>query len=245
MAGDLTSIIMPVLLPDPYQKFMEMTRYAIQSIQNFTKPDEYELILIEAGKRYDNINLGKNLRPGIDQYISFPNNHPQPASLNLGISKSEGKYICLICNDCFVCPGWLDAVKRCLARGNNFVGAYHHRVPYEEYLKKLEDYNSGNYAVGGSNFSTIAFSCTLFTREDYEKVGPFDEKLTFNKWDVDYSWRIAEADMVCDSAIDAPVTHRRAATYWGSKLPPSIDNYWVGPLAHAEGRYFKEKWGDK
>jgi GT2 family glycosyltransferase len=221
-----------------------MTVYAIDCIKNFTNPDDYELVVIESGKvNPDPVrDLSKLLRPDVDQYISFENNYAQPASMNLGISKTIGKYISLVDNDCFVGPGWLEGVKRCLSKGNDFVGCHSYRESYETYQTRLNKYNADAYVAGGADFNYIVFSGTLFTRKNYEEIGPFDEKLTFNKWDVDYNMRILNAGKLIGTAVDTPVFHPRSTTYWFTELPEGVDNYWDGPLAEQESLYFKEKW---
>lgn len=111
MKAGLVSIIVPNWFTNQGGKVepeAEAYWFAQQSIPRIKKYTEnYELILIDNGSE-----LGtKFLIDNADKFIHNSTNLGFAKAVNQGIEAAEGEWICVINNDVFVWPGWMDALK--------------------------------------------------------------------------------------------------------------------------------------
>ena len=87
----------------------EMTRACIRHIWANTTGVNYEIIVVDNGSATAGLEVlsgaggGLRLLPmGINRYFGEAN--------NIGVEAARGRFVCLLNNDVFVSPGWLEAL---------------------------------------------------------------------------------------------------------------------------------------
>lgn len=231
---DKTAIIMPIVIPTDFH--FKMTETAIYNIQRFTPPELYQLVVVHGAQEEYGKYIKKMLRDE-DLYIGFNKNVCQPVCLNLGIKKTDTKYICIFSNDVFVHQNWLEPLIEVLKNTEyNIVGSFWQQFPY-----KSKETEEDIRKVG--NFRSIGMNAAVMTRETFEKIGEFDERLVQVFWDQDYNMRIEKLGLKMAHIFNSKITSIGSATHLQTE-DKEISKFWNIETQQEEAKIFKEKYGE-
>ena len=223
MSNVAVSIIIPCFNAVNY------TKQCIESILINTDIN-YELILINNGssddtKKYFNF-LKKSLKP--DKYLKkittlqFKKNLGVAKSLNLGITKSEGKFICYLNNDVVVTKKWLSKAIKAFKTDTKIaaVGTMFNKLQDKKLIKSVEKDKNLIDKISQTldllnhgktkKANTIHGRCMLIKKTVFKKVGFFNEKFypCFGE-DIEFCERLKKNGYKMVDATDVFVFH-----YW-------------------------------
>lgn len=227
MNKDLVTIIIPCFNAVKY------TKQCIKSILKHTNIN-YELILINNGsddgtKKYF-YDLKKQLKPV--KYLkkitilNFKTNLGVAKSLNLGISKSMGKYICYLNNDVIVTKDWLKKIVKA-AKSDRQIGAVgtmfnsfedKNTIKQAEKNKTLIDIIAQTISVKNcgkiKKAKTIHGLCMFIKKSVFKKVGLFNENFypCFGE-DIEFCDRLKENGYKLADVMDVYIFH-----YWNKSV---------------------------
>ncbi|MFA5013917.1 MAG: glycosyltransferase [Actinomycetota bacterium] len=216
----LTSII--ILAYDLNQLMRQITALAIESVVKYTDEEDYELILIDtipvgAEKLtfFDTFKVfllnKREDRICIKQYLKDMENPGQYGSYNIGAKLAKGDYLCFMQNDVIVTEGWLSNMKYFL--DNKLAGAVQpNQFPKtREYVKWA--YNLDSSTVEATQGARDA-GMIMMTRETFEKIGGWNEKIKMFFGEKDIYERLAKNGLSVVGATKAMVLHVNSATYY-------------------------------
>ncbi len=227
MNKELVSIIIPCF------NALEYTKQCIESVLLQTNLN-YELILINNGstdgtKEYfktlkRNLKINKKLnKVTIIQAIK---NLGVAKALNLGISKSIGKYVCYLNNDVIVTKDWLKKIVKAAKSDKQIgaVGTMFNSFEDKKYLKNVEknkkliDVVAQTISVKNSGkikkAKTIHGLCMFVKKSVFKKVGLFNEKFypCFGE-DIEFCERLKKNGYKLVDATDVFIFH-----YWNKSV---------------------------
>ncbi len=208
---------------------VDYTKQCIDSVLVNTNVN-YELILINNGssddtEKYFNF-LKKNLKPNKflrkTKIFQFKQNLGVAKSLNLGISKSDGKYVCYLNNDVIVTKNWLFKALKVFKKDNTIaaVGTMFNKVQDKKFIKLVEKDKSVIDKIAKSldvlncgkikTAVTIHGLCMLIKKSVFKKVGQFNEKFypCFGE-DIEFCERLKKNKYKIADAMDVFIFH-----YW-------------------------------
>ena len=114
--------------------------------------------------------------------------------MNLGFKAAQGRYVCMLSDDCLVIPS---AIKRGLALEAPVVAFYWRDFPVD-----------ARYRVGVSFGGRLFVNHGLYLRDALEEVGFIDEEgYAFYHADGDLAQRLAEAGHACVASEDSYIEH--------------------------------------
>lgn len=227
MTKELVSIIIPCF------NALEYTKQCIESVLLQTNIN-YELILINNGstdgtKEYFDI-LKKQLKPNkkLQRTTIFQSgkNLGVAKALNLGISKSVGKYICYLNNDVIVTKDWLKKIVKAAKSDKEIgaVGTMFNAFENKKYLKDAEQ-NKSLIDVVAQTISiknsgkikkakTIHGLCMFIKKSVFKKVGLFNEDFypCFGE-DIEFCERLKKNGYKLVDALDVFIFH-----YWNKSV---------------------------
>jgi glycosyltransferase involved in cell wall biosynthesis len=157
--------------------------------------------------------------------------------MNLGFKSAQGKYICMISDDCLIIP---DAIKNGYnlfeeqLKNNKKIGAlafFYRNIPffYKDWKK------SGTYFVN-KVFDKFYLNHGLFLKSALEEVDYIDEeRYKFYCADVDLSFKLQEKNYACMPAPNSFIEHYPHANVTVRKKNegPSVDDFYA----------LQKKWG--
>ena len=208
---------------------VDYTKQCIDSVLTDTNI-KYELILINNGstddtKKYFDF-LKKNLKP--NKFLrkitifQFERNLGVAKSLNLGISESEGKYVCYLNNDVIVTKNWLSKALKVFKTDDRIaaVGTVFNKVQDKNFIKMVEKDKSIIDKIAKSveilnkgkikTAVTIHGLCMLIKKSVFKKVGLFNENFypCFGE-DIEFCERLKQNKYKIADAMDVFIFH-----YW-------------------------------
>lgn len=218
---------------------VEYTKQAIESVLVNTNVN-YELILINNGsqdgtKKYFDY-LKKNLKAkGFLKKITilqFEQNLGVAKSLNLGISKSVGKYVCYLNNDIIVTKDWLlKMIKKFKIDKNvSVVGTMFNMFEDKQFVKQVEKDKSiidkvARYVSISNKDKTkkadiVHGLCMLIKKSVFKEMGTFDEKIypCFGE-DLEFIKRLKKHNYKIIDAMDVFIFH-----YWNRSVRSKFFN---------------------
>lgn len=139
------SIIVPVY---NVEKFL---RRCIESILNQTFKD-FELILINDGSKDKSLDVMNEYKNDKRVKIFTQENKGPAITRNLGIKKSEGKYIMFIDSDDYILPNYVENYYNAMISGNYdlVIGGYQKITgDHIDFIRKLDDGEFSKYMVTG------------------------------------------------------------------------------------------------
>lgn len=199
---------------------------------------EFEIILVDNGSTDTSVEFVKEKIPQV-KIISLQKNFGFAKAINEGVKVSTLKYVVFLNNDTEVDKNWLKSLIDCAdshpevisvnSKLLNFydrdiidgVGILINEVGQARSIgwqeKDKGQYGKEQYIFGATG------GASLFNREDFVKVGGFDEKYFMYSEEVDFSFRaqfLKYKSIFCPKAI---VYHKHKAT---SGRLPSNTEYW-------------------
>lgn len=227
---------------------LNYTKDCIESIQNYTKKDSYEIIIVD-----------NNSTDGTKEWLKTQThlkvllneeNMGFPKGCNQGISLASTKNdILLLNNDTIVTTNWLDNLKCCLYSNPSIgaVGSVSNHTEnlqgvdftydnFEEMQVLAKKNNVSNSARWEEKLFLIGF-CLLIKREVLQKIGELDETYTPGYVeDNDLSLRIMEAGYKLMLCHDSFIHH-----YLGTEFRKDLSKFY--PILYKNRAYFEHKWG--
>ena len=181
------------------------TRLCVGSIREYTRNEEYELIVVDNASQ-DGSREWLGNQPDV-KLIKNSKNVGYTAACNQGIKLARGKFIALLHSDTVVTSGWLENLKKALTSSRE-VGAvscltnsrYNYQnidVPYGNSLESMQNFAARFNISDRSKWekrSKLADFCLLLKSEVCRKIGVLDETFSPGFFeDDDYSLRMLEA----------------------------------------------------
>ena len=227
MTRELVSIIIPCF------NAVEYTKQCIDSVLLQTNIN-YELILINNGstdgtKEYFR-TLKRSLKPNKTlqkiTIIQSIKNLGVAKALNLGVSKSAGKYICYLNNDVIVTKDWLKKIVRAAKSDKQIgaVGTMFNAFENKEFIKSMEknknliDFVAQTISVKNSGkikkAKTIHGLCMFIKKIVFKKAGLFNENFypCFGE-DIEFCERLKKNGYKLIDATDVFIFH-----YWNKSV---------------------------
>lgn len=233
MSNCTVSIIMPCF------NALDYTKQAIESVLINTNVS-YELILINNGsqdgtKEYFDYLKNKLKAKGFLKKITifqFKQNLGVAKSLNLGILKSVGKYICYLNNDIIVTKDWLlKMVRRFkIDKTVSVVGTMFNMFEDKQFVKQVEKDKSivdkvARYVSVSNKGKTkkadmVHGLCMLMKKSIFKEMGMFDEKFypCFGE-DLEFIERLKKNKYKMVDAMDVFIFH-----YWNRSVRSKFFN---------------------
>jgi GT2 family glycosyltransferase len=171
---------------------------------------------------------------------------------NLGLSRASTRYVVFIDNDCFVEPGWLDALVACaedtgawvvgplsfegdpaeqvihMARGILEISEVDGKRSYSNrHTNKGERFPEVSPPLERTPSDYVEFHCVMARREAFDAIGPLDERLLSTREHLDFSLSVRRAG---GSVWSEPASHVTYVT------PP--------PLRWGDFRFFMRRWSE-
>lgn len=226
---------------------LEVTKLCIESIRKYTKPQNYELIIVDNASTDGTVEWLEQQQD--IRTIYNQENKGFPAGCNQGMRIATGENIMLLNNDVVVTEGWLDNLITCLYSQEN-IGAvgpvtnsctYYQAIPVtyknlEEMQVFAKEHNQCNPALWEERLKLIGYAF-LFKRIVYMRVGELDEIFTPGNFeDDDFSFRIRDAGFKLMLCRDTFIHHFGSVSF--SERPLEYQNL----LLKNESKFI-QKWG--
>jgi len=195
----------------------------------------YEVFMVDNLSRDGSSEYVKNNYKKITVIENDRNNYCM--ANNLGINRSQGRYIAFLNNDTRVTKSWLEELVRVI-EGDALIGAVGSKLLYPD--NKIQ--NAGHYEMTGFYFGergagkeafefnrieevvSLCGASALYRKECFEQLGAFDEDFLMYFEDVDMSFRIRQKGWKTLFVPDSIVYHE-----------------FHGTGSHALSRYFIER----
>tara|TARA_B110001454_G_scaffold178350_1_gene171140 strand:- start:178 stop:1239 length:1062 start_codon:yes stop_codon:yes gene_type:complete len=225
----------------------EFLENCIESIFRETK-QKFELIIVDNNSP-DKSGEKFSKKYESCKFILNQNNVGVSEGLNIGIRNSNGTHIVLLNNDLIVAPKWLDYLFEAYEEKGNGL--------YQPKFLKMKDKNiidsAGNLiSIFGFGFSRekgrkdilqynmieeigfAAGTCLFCSKEIFDKVGLFDEKLFAYNEDLDLGWRARLLNYKSYYVPNSIVYHHGSAQWkWsGEKFYLLERNRWIVLLSN-------------
>jgi|DewCreStandDraft_4_1066084.scaffolds.fasta_scaffold46333_2 GT2 family glycosyltransferase len=193
----------------------QITKECIESIKRNTINIDYEHIIIDNGSTDDTSGYLQNLSDII--LIKNPKNYGCAISLNQGVSKSCGKYICNVDNDVIVSKNWLLPMVE-FAEKNKNIGIVSPGTREGDFNYDMDKY-AEDFTKRMKNVKDDGFGgwCMLIKKEVIDKIGLFSEEFNMYCEDTDFYYRMESAGFKAITIGSSFVHHRVNATL--SKIP--------------------------
>lgn len=222
---NLVSIIIPCF------NALKYTKQCIKSVLKHSTYN-YELILINNGSSDGTKQYFKKLKlkqkDSLEKItvIQLQKNIGVAGALNLGISKSVGKYICYLNNDVIVTKQWLEGLVRACKENtkNAIVGTLFNAFENKQFIKEVEKDKKEIDRVAETIYllnkdkvkkaKTIHGLCMLIKKSIFSKVGFFNEKFypCFGE-DIEFCKRVKKEGYNLVDALDVFIFH-----YWNKSV---------------------------
>ena len=225
----------------------EFLENCIESIFRETK-QKYELIIVDNNSP-DKSGEKFSKKYESCKFILNKKNLGVSEGLNIGIRNSNGTHIVLLNNDLIVAPKWLDYLFEAYEEKGNGL--------YQPKFLKMKDKNiidsAGNLiSIFGFGFSrekgrkdnfqynTIeeigfaAGTCLFCSKEIFDEIGLFDEKLFAYNEDLDFGWR-AKLSNYKSYYVPKSIVYHHGSAQWkwsGEKFYLLERNRWIVLLSN-------------
>ena len=246
MTPPKVSIIIPV------HNCLSLTEACLNSLELHTDPKEIELIIVNDASdeevRLALISRAKLLNENGFQTSILRNEvrNSFSANNNMAAKEAKGEYLCLLNNDTYVTPGWLDGMLELFSRHKNLAvvgnkhlfpasGLLHHcgigldyeGHPFHFHPHETPDLPSANYE---REVQIVSFASVLIKTEIYRKLSGLDESYRNGYEDCDFCLRARR------QGYEIAYTPASVIYHYGQSTPGRTDT------DGANWSVFKEKW---
>jgi len=191
-----------------------------------TNYPNFEVILVDNASTDGSVEFVRRTFPEI-QVLANSQNLGFAEGNNVGLKKSNGKYVVFLNNDTYVDPNWLNEIVK-LMESDPTIGACQCKLlfmddpqiidsvgQYMDFLGLVTEHGRGERDIGQYDYPYEIFhakgAAMVVRKEIIKTVGPFDPKLFINFEDADLCWRIWLAGyrvVLCPRAI---VYHKKGS----------------------------------
>lgn len=231
----MNKIIVSVIIPNWNGE--QLLKDCLTSLTNQTFKD-FEIILVDNGSEDNSINYVNNNFPDV-KIILLLKNYGFSKAINEGVKKSKAKYVVFLNNDTEVDKEWLNNLIKCAklhpeaisinSKILNFynrkkidgIGILINEVGQAKSIGWSEE-DKGQYKKEMYIFGATG-GASLFVRDDFIKVGMFDESYFMYSEEVDFAFRaqfLKYKSIHCPKAI---VYHKHKTS---ANRRPQFIEYW-------------------
>ncbi len=197
---------------------LKYTQQCIESIIKNTDYHPFELIVVDA-KSSDGTLEYLSSKPEV-KIVHLDKNYPFSYSVNRGIQKAKGEYLCFLNNDTIIVqPNWLRTLIGCI-KADSTIGIVGPRLCEPKFVDDagrcvtpdrtqlpryiMPDGNNFNICPSDNTITPCTYvigACFLSSRRLLDEVGPFDEGFFFSYDETDYCVRTWKAGkkVVCNT----------------------------------------------
>lgn len=214
-----------------------LLRDCIESLERQSYQD-FEIILVDNGSSDESVFLTRKFFPHV-RIIKLNKNFGFAKAVNEGVKVSGADYAILLNNDTSVDKDWIKNLVRCADKHLEVVSVNSKLLNFYD-RKKIDgagilvnevgqaksigwqEQDNGQYDKKFYIFGATG-GASLFRREDFIKIGGFDERFFMYSEEVDFAFRaqfLGYKSIFCPEAL---VFHKHKAT--SKKLPVHIE-YW-------------------
>ena len=206
-----------------YNKF-EHSQECIESVRKFTRPDSYEIIVVDNNSTDGTVGWLKQQND--IKTVFNAENKGFPAGCNQGIRIADGDDILLLNNDTIVTHNWLDNLSACLHSADD-IGAVGPVTNFANYYQKIDcnyrsteemhefarKFNVPDSARWEPRIKLIGF-CMLIRKSVIDQVGLLDERFSPGHFeDDDYSTRMRREGYRLFLCQDTFIHHYGSASF--------------------------------
>lgn len=222
MRAPLLSIIL-VVWNNQYYLFDSLSALAKQTFQDF------EVVLLDNGsstKKY--INELREKYPHLNVIEELESNRGFAVANNIGVRLAYGKWIVLLNVDAFPEPDWLEKLVHAAEQNPHYSMFSSRQIQYNspEHLdgsgdayhvsglawRNYYNYPSDKYGFEQKDVFSPCAAAALYSREEFLKVGGFDEDYFSYFEDVDLGFRLRLSGAKCLYVPEAVVRHVGSAS---------------------------------
>lgn len=208
----------------------------IESILKNTDYPNYEIVVVDNHSTDGSVELVRKNFPSV-RLIENEKNYAFGGGANIGMKKTQGKYVVLLDNDTLVQPGWLPKIVEVAENDEKIAVAAsvvilkslydlyknnsNRNLNDEKIAKKvMADFYSRHDSLKGiEELSHVAISACLLRREVFEKIGFFSNYIFLFWEDTELCWRSILCGYKVVYVFDSLVYHhvgttRRANPRW-------------------------------
>ncbi len=190
---------------------------------------DFEIIIVDNGSKDDSIDGLKSRWPGLtlrierlDQNLGFA------VANNIGSRLAHGKWLALLNADAFPEPDWLEQLLRAADHNPEFTFFASRQIQantpelldgtgdsyHVSGLAWRQNYNhpASKYGIQSCEVFSVCAAAALYSRDDFIKVGGFDEDYFSYFEDVDLSFRLRLSGGKCLYIPEAVVQHIGSAS---------------------------------
>lgn len=231
----------------------DMTLLCLQHLWQHTTGHRYEIIVVDNGSDPSDLQLLRKQEPLL-KLIALGTNRYFGEANNIGVEAARGRFICLLNNDAFVSPGWLEPLVRVFDRERN-VGAVAPLFVYPDgslqeagalinsdgtvtQLGKGEAIDDPSFRISRI-VDYVSAACLLMRRADFLRVLGFDlawEPAYYE--DVDLCLKLKLLGLNSIYCPDTAIVHVENAT--STKIGASLRLHDIVPMNRAK---FLGRWG--
>jgi GT2 family glycosyltransferase len=231
---------------------LAVTKLALESILCNTRPDSYELVVVDNGSAAETAGYLAELAGRVPQVLleRHARNLGFPAGVNAGVAAAGAAQLVLLNNDVVVPPGWLDRLTAPLGDPHvGLVGAVTNRIgtgaeieteyaTYADFIAFAET-RAARHRGRTSPLGMAAMFCLAMRRAVWEDLGPLDTGFGLGTLeDDDYTMRARAARLRVICAEDAFVHHFGEASFGALVSDGTYD-----ALLSRNRRRFARRWG--
>ena len=196
------------------------------SLQTF---QDFEVILIDNGSHDDGTNELEKKYPGLDLHIErLTKNLGFASANNRGARHARGTWLALLNADAFPEPDWLEKILQAAKQYPEFSFFTSRQIQFhqpdlldgsgDDYhisglaWRRFYNYQARNYGFEEEEVFSACGAAAIYPRDDFLKVGGFDEHYFSYFEDVDLSFRLRLAGRRCLYVPQAVVYHIGSAS---------------------------------
>jgi len=175
----------------------EMTSDCINSLVESETTTDFEVILVESNKDYNNSGF---VYPDFVKVIVPNSDFNFHMFLNIGIKESKGEFVALCNNDLIFYKNWFTEILKISEKEPN--------IKSFSPSGKIDDFNfDKEFELGYKVRTHVLGWCLVVYKEVLEKIGYLDEKFSFGYADNDYAMTLKKFNIKHALVNSAKVEH--------------------------------------
>lgn len=190
---------------------------------------EFEVILVDNGSSDESLKIARNHQILFKQKIIEQNaNLGFAMANNIGVRMAHGKWIVLLNTDAYPEPNWLESLLKAAERNPEYSFFSSRQIQYkaphlldgagDQYhvsglaWRRYYNYTENDHGLNQEEVFGACAAAVMYRREDFLRVGGFDEDYFSYFEDVDLSFRLRLIGGRCLYVPDAVVYHVGSAS---------------------------------